>query len=104
MTITNNNQDPEIQPLPINGELDLHTFHPSEIESLIPEYIEVCLNKDIRRIRIIHGKGTGSLRRTVHAILDKQPHVSTFRLANQSEGSWGATIAYLSQSAFVVPN
>ncbi len=104
MTITNNNQDPEIQPLPINGELDLHTFHPSEIKSLIPEYIEVCLNKDIRRIRIIHGKGTGSLRRTVHAILDKQPQVSTFRLANQSEGSWGATIAYLSQPAFVVPN
>ena len=41
----------------INGELDLHTFRPSDVGELVPDYIGLCLEKDIRRIRIIHGKG-----------------------------------------------
>jgi len=91
-------KDPEVQTLWINGELDLHTFHPSEIKSLIPEYMNACLERNIRRIRIVHGKGTGVLRQAVHAILDKQPKVLTFGLADQSEGGWGATIVHLHSS------
>jgi dsDNA-specific endonuclease/ATPase MutS2 len=79
----------------INGELDLHTFRPQEVGELVPDYIGLCLEKDIRRIRIIHGKGIGTLRETVHALLKKDPRVDNFQLANQSEGSWGATIAIL---------
>ena len=48
--------------------------------------------------RIIHGKGIGTLRETVHAILKKDPGVERFELAGQGEGSWGATIAWLRQA------
>jgi dsDNA-specific endonuclease/ATPase MutS2 len=80
----------------INGELDLHTFRPNEVGELVPDYVGLCLEKDIRRIRIIHGKGIGTLRETVHALLRKDPRVSRFQLADQAEGGWGATIAWLS--------
>lgn len=79
----------------INGELDLHTFRPSDVGELVPDYIGLCLEKDIRRIRIIHGKGIGTLRETVHALLRKDTRVSRFQLADQTEGGWGATIAWL---------
>lgn len=80
---------------PINGELDLHTFRPSDLGDLIPDYIEACLEKDIHRLRIIHGKGIGTLRTTVHTLLKRDPRVESFHLADQSEGSWGATIVWL---------
>ena len=53
----------EEQEIPITGILDLHLFKPSDLGSLIPTYIEECLRKEIYEIRIIHGKGTGNLRR-----------------------------------------
>ena len=46
----------------ISDELDLHTFRPGELGELIPDYIGLCLQKNIFRIRIIHGKGIGTLR------------------------------------------
>jgi dsDNA-specific endonuclease/ATPase MutS2 len=79
----------------INGVLDLHTFRPSEVGELVPDYIGLCLEKDIRRIRIIHGKGIGTLRETVHAILKRDARVERFQLADQPGGGWGATIAWL---------
>ena len=79
----------------INDELDLHTFRPSEVRDLVPDYIGLCLEKGILRVRVIHGKGIGTLRETVHALLKKDPRVERFELAGQGEGSWGATIAYL---------
>lgn len=79
---------------PIDGILDLHTFKPSELGDLIPDYIEACLEKRIYSIRIIHGKGTGTLRRTVHALLERNPHVISFGLA-KDQSSWGATQADL---------
>ena len=81
--------------LPINGELDLHTFRPSDLGELIPDYIEACLEKDIRRLRIIHGKGIGTLRDTVHSLLRRDERVAKFELAGPGEGSWGATIVWL---------
>ena len=79
----------------ISNELDLHTFLPNELGELIPDYIGLCLEKNITRIRIIHGKGIGTLRETVHAILRKDPRVLRFQLASQEEGGWGATIVFL---------
>lgn len=83
--------------LPIDGTLDLHTFRPQDLGTLIPAYIEACLKKEIFEIRIIHGKGTGNLRRSVHALLDRNPHVETYSLAGDRSG-WGATIASLKKS------
>jgi dsDNA-specific endonuclease/ATPase MutS2 len=46
-------------------------------------------------VRIIHGKGTGTLRTTVHAILQRSPLVKSYHLGNETTGSWGATMATL---------
>ena len=84
---------------PIDGVLDLHTFQPSDVKDLIPDYLEACRRKGITRVRIIHGKGSGALLRTVHAILGRLPDVESFALAGEDEGGWGATIVRLRQGA-----
>lgn len=81
--------------LEINGTLDLHPFSPRDVKYLVPDYLAACLEKNITEVRIIHGKGTGVLRRTVHALLAKHPDVSSFRLATRDHGNWGATVAVL---------
>lgn len=77
--------------IPIDGIIDLHCFRPNEIKDLISEYLHACREKGIYRIRIIHGKGTGNLRRTVHSILDQIPWVDNYHFAEDCS-SWGATI------------
>jgi dsDNA-specific endonuclease/ATPase MutS2 len=81
--------------LPIDGILDLHTFRPGDVKDLIPDYLAECRKRGILRIRIIHGKGTGALRETVHAILRKRPDVESFGLASADAGGWGATVVTL---------
>ena len=95
-----NQENPE-EPIEfqISDELDLHTFRPSELGELLPDYIGLCLQRDILRIRIIHGKGIGTLRETVHALLRRDSRVLRFELAGQEEGGWGATIAWLSHTS-----
>ena len=80
---------------PIDGTLDLHTFRPNEVKDLIPEYLAACREGGILRVRIIHGKGSGTLRRTVQAILSRLPEVASFQLAGEGAGGWGATIVTL---------
>ncbi len=81
--------------IPINGELDLHTFQPSEIEPLLNDYIMACLEKEIFSLRIIHGKGRGILKKRVQAILAKDPRVARFADAGALRGGWGATVVEL---------
>ena len=82
-------------PLPITGELDLHTFRPQDLKDLVPDYLEACRQKGLLVVRIIHGKGIGNLRRTVHAILARHPGVASYALASAPLGGWGATLVRL---------
>jgi DNA-nicking Smr family endonuclease len=88
---------PEDEPiaLPIDGVLDLHNFRPKDLKDLVPDYLAECRARGIYRVRIIHGKGIGNLRRTVHAILARLPEVDSFALAGEQFGGWGATVAFL---------
>lgn len=87
--------EPEPVLLPIDGTLDLHAFRPADLKTLIPDYLEECRRKGILQVRIVHGKGTGTLRRTVHALLARIDIVADFRLADETGGSWGATLVTL---------
>ena len=80
---------------PMDGVLDLHLFQPREVKDLVPEYLAACRERGIFSVRIIHGKGTGALRKTVHAILERTPGVASFSLAPGNAGGWGATIVIL---------
>lgn len=88
--------DPE-QPveLPIDGVLDLHTFNPRDVSDLVPTWIAACREQGLTELRIIHGKGRGVLRRTVHAILAREPCVLGFSTAPEERGGWGATLVTL---------
>ena len=74
--------------MPIDGVLDLHTFHPRDVKDLVPDYLAACQGRGILRVRIIHGKGIGNLRRTVHAILKKHPAVISYTLDYPQFGGW----------------
>ena len=87
--------DPQSTKLPIDGTLDLHTFLPGEVMDLVPEYLAVCRERGITQVRIIHGKGVGTLRRTVESVLRKLSYVESFRMADENAGGWGATIVTL---------
>ncbi len=81
----------DVVKIPIDGVLDLHAFSPKDVKGLVPEYLRECRSQGIHHIRIIHGKGTGTLRKIVHSILEKGPNVIAFRTAHYGGGGWGAT-------------
>lgn len=80
--------------LPIDGVLDLHTFRPSEAKELVHDWLDACRQEGLIEVRIVHGKGTGALRRLVHAQLDRRDDVVRYRLASDASG-WGATLVEL---------
>lgn len=91
--------DDDVVELAVDGTLDLHTFQPREVKALVGDYLQACRERGILEVRIIHGKGTGTLRRTVHAVLDQLDWVEEYGLAGGSGGGWGATLVVLAPLA-----
>jgi DNA-nicking Smr family endonuclease len=81
----------EVVEIPIDGNLDLHVFQPREVKALVTEYLWACRQKGLLDVRLIHGKGTGALRKTVHSVLPKLSSMESFRTAEERDGGWGAT-------------
>ncbi len=80
---------------PLTDELDLHTFQPRDAADLVTEYVRACAEAGTTSVRVIHGKGTGTLRRIVHSVLQAHPNVASFALADERSGQWGATLVEL---------
>ena len=87
----------DVQVVELGDTLDLHQFRPSDVGELVPDFLEDARAKGHAEVRIIHGKGTGSLRRSVHALLERSPHVVSYKLADD-RSHWGATVVVLKPS------
>jgi hypothetical protein len=81
--------------MPIDGTLDLHTVRPSDAVEILTEYLDGCAERGIFEVRVVHGKGTGQLRRTVETCLGRSSLVAAFRPADETAGGWGATLVSL---------
>ena len=77
--------------MPIEAELDLHTFAPRDVRSVVTEYVHAAAGAGLREVRIVHGRGSGVQRGNVQATLERHPLVIAFRDAPESH--LGATVA-----------
>ena len=82
-------------PQTINLELDLRGYRASEIEAMLDRYLEDAYRSGMPFVRIIHGKGTGALRKVVREFLSAHPAVSKYESAPANQGGDGATVALL---------
>lgn len=74
-------------------EIDLRGMRPDEAEAAMLHALDAAVRADLRRLRIIHGKGTGALRERVSEMLQKDTRVKEFRLGAWNEGGAGVTLA-----------
>ncbi|WP_437534046.1 Smr/MutS family protein [Sorangium sp. So ce726] len=81
--------------MPIEDAIDLHTFAPRDVASVVEEYLHEAQLRGFREVRIIHGRGKGVQRRIVRTVLSRHPAVDGFRDAPASRGGWGATVVWL---------
>jgi DNA-nicking Smr family endonuclease len=81
--------------LPIEDFIDLHTFRPSEVRSVVESYLEAAVEAGLREVRIIHGKGIGVQKEIVRTLLARHPAVEEFAQAPAERGGWGATVVRL---------
>jgi DNA-nicking Smr family endonuclease len=77
--------------VPIEDRIDLHTFQPGEVASVVEEYLYQAVQRKFRLVRIVHGRGIGVQREIVHSILRRHPSVESF----QDTADHGATIVAL---------
>lgn len=87
-------EDPPV-PLPLDGRLDLHLFHPREVPALLDAYLGECRAAGVLQLEIVHGKGTGELGRRVRALLDRRDDVLRHCVADEGRGGWGVTLVTL---------
>ncbi|WP_027360038.1 Smr/MutS family protein [Desulforegula conservatrix] len=88
--------DDEAIIVPITDEIDLHNFRPKDVKELLEDYFQACIEKGILSVRVIHGKGTGTLRKTVESFIAKSEMVKNFAYpAPGYAGGWGATLVEL---------
>lgn len=88
-------RDGPVPDLPIEDELDLHAFAPRDIPVVVEEYLHAAQRRGLSEVRIIHGKGIGTQREIVAAILRRHPAVESFGNAPAERGHWGATLVWL---------
>ena len=79
----------------VDTELDLRGMNAEEAIMEVERFIDNCVLSSMKTLTIIHGKGSGVLRKAVHACLKRNKCVRTFRLGVFGEGESGVTIVEL---------
>jgi hypothetical protein len=90
---------PEPVPIEITDIIDLHTIAPRDVKRAVEAYLEEAHRAGFRSVRIIHGKGRGVQRETVHKILARTPFVRDWTDAPPQAGGLGATVAHLAPTS-----
>jgi len=85
--------DSDVHRIPIEPELDLHSFEPRDIPSVVDEYVNEAHAAGLREVRLVHGRGTGVQRGIVQQTLERHPLVASF--GDDDRSHLGATIAVL---------
>ena len=85
--------------IPIEGQLDLHSFEPAEVASVVEEYVNAAARSGLRIVRIVHGRGRGVQRNIVQATLERHPRVEEFW--DDTDAYLGATFARLHLSVIM---
>ena len=78
--------------LPVTGEIDLHSFAPRDVVSVVAEYLDECRRRGIRTVRLAHGRGTGVQRAEIRRLLAARDDVASFADEAPGFGGWGATV------------
>ncbi|HEY6066012.1 MAG TPA: Smr/MutS family protein [Thermoanaerobaculia bacterium] len=81
--------------LPIEDSLDLHSFLPEDVSSVVSEYLDEAIRAGYREVRLIHGKGKGVRRAEVRRLLAGDVRVREIFDATPDRGGFGATIVVL---------
>ena len=76
----------------ISPELMLRAMRADEAQSLLDKYVDDAFAAGLNQARIVHGKGTGALRKVVQEYLSGHPAVASYRLGKEDEGGDGTTI------------
>ena len=76
-------------------ELDIRGMETLEAESVVENFLSAAVMGRLDTVTIIHGKGTGALRKAVHDILRRNKAVKSFRLGVYGEGESGVTVVTL---------
>ena len=85
----------ELRNISVKPEVDLRGLTSDEAEYVLSSYLDTAFLAKLNTVTIIHGKGTGVIRKTVHAYLKTHPHIKSWRLGVYGEGEDGVTIAEL---------
>ncbi len=81
--------------IPIERALDVHAFAPRDVASVVWDYLDAAGARGFDEVRLIHGRGVGVQRATVHSVLARHPLVEGWSEAPAERGGWGATIVRL---------
>lgn len=79
----------------ISSEINVIGYNLEEAIFAVDKYLDDCYISKLNTVRIVHGKGTGILRKGIHDFLKKHPHVKKYRLGTFGEGEMGVTVVEL---------
>ncbi len=81
--------------MPLEDCLDLHSFLPRDVASVVEAYLDAAVERGWTEVRIVHGRGVGVQRRIVQGLLARHPAVLGFTDAPEERGGRGATLVRL---------
>ena len=85
----------KLRSLGAKAEVDLRGMTTDEAEMTLSQFLDRAIMGNLTQVTVIHGKGTGAVRKAVHAYLKRCKGVASFRLGRYGEGEDGVTIVAL---------